>query len=304
LGELFANVDLVLPGLLGPEKAFTASFRTPIEKNGDTARSKLLETRLKPFMLRRTKDQVATDLPAKTEITRSIVLEGPQRDLYETLRLAMHKKVRDAVKARGIKQSSIIVLDALLKLRQACCDPALVKLPSALKVKSSAKRELLMSMLTELLAEGRRVLVFSQFTEMLNLIERDIIAEKIGYTRLDGDTKDRRAPVERFQSLAVPVMLVSLKAGGVGLNLTAADTVIHYDPWWNPAVENQATDRAHRIGQDKAVFVYKLVCRDTVEEKIIAMQAKKAALASAILAGGSSSALHWDAAAIAELFGA
>ena len=304
LGELWAQVDLVLPGLLGPQKAFATRFRTPIEKFGDDARSKILEKRLKPFLLRRTKSEVASDLPAKTEITRPVALEGGQRELYETLRLAMNKKVRDAVAARGIKQSSIVVLDALLKLRQACCDPALVKLPSARKVKGSAKREMLLEMLAELIEEGRRVLVFSQFTEMLDLIEADLGAQKIPYLRLDGSTIDRATPVQRFQALEVPVFLISLKAGGVGLNLTAADTVIHYDPWWNPAVENQATDRAHRIGQDKPVFVYKLVCSNTIEEKIVALQAKKAALASAIMSGGSSTALKWDAEAIAHLFGA
>jgi|GEM_PF-172160 len=304
LGELWAQVDLVLPGLLGPQKAFTARFRTPIEKFGDDARSKILEKRLKPFLLRRTKSEVASDLPAKTEITRPVELEGGQRELYETLRLAMNKKVRDAVAARGIKQSSIVMLDALLKLRQACCDPALVKLPSARKVKGSAKREMLLEMLAELIEEGRRVLVFSQFTEMLDLIESDLNEQKIPYLRLDGSTLDRATPVQRFQALEVPVFLISLKAGGVGLNLTAADTVIHYDPWWNPAVENQATDRAHRIGQDKPVFVYKLVCSDTIEEKIVALQVKKAALASAIMSGGSSTALKWDAEAIAHLFGA
>ncbi len=304
LGELWAQVDLVLPGLLGPQKAFTTRFRTPIEKFGDDARSRILEKRLKPFLLRRTKREVASDLPAKTEITRPVALEGGQRELYETLRLAMNKKVRDAVAARGIKQSSIVMLDALLKLRQACCDPELVKLPSARKVKGSAKREMLLEMLAELIEEGRRVLVFSQFTEMLDLIESDLNAQKIPYLRLDGSTVDRASPVNRFQALEVPVFLISLKAGGVGLNLTAADTVIHYDPWWNPAVENQATDRAHRIGQDKPVFVYKLVCSNTIEEKIVALQAKKAALASAIMSGGSSTALKWDAEAIAHLFGA
>ena len=304
LGELWAQVDLVLPGLLGPQKAFAMRFRTPIEKFGDDARSNILEKRLKPFLLRRTKSEVASDLPAKTEITRTVALDGGQRELYETLRLAMNKKVRNAVAARGIKQSSIIMLDALLKLRQACCDPALVKLASARKVKGSAKREMLLEMLAELIEEGRRVLVFSQFTEMLDLIETDLNAQKIMYLRLDGSTTDRATPVQRFQALEVPVFLISLKAGGVGLNLTAADTVIHYDPWWNPAVENQATDRAHRIGQDKPVFVYKLVCSNTIEEKIVALQVKKAALASAIMSGGSSTALKWDAEAIAHLFGA
>lgn len=302
LGELWAQVDLVLPGLLGLEKSFRENIRNPIEKEGSQAQLTLLSKRLRPFMLRRTKAEVASDLPLKTEITRTVALDGAQRELYETLRLAMHEKVRETLKNRGIAQSSIIVLDALLKLRQVCCDPALVKLPSARNVKTSAKRTLLLEMLAELLAEGRRVLIFSQFTEMLNLIEADLKREKMRYTRLDGSTKDRKTPVEQFQSGTLSIMLISLKAGGAGLNLTAADTVIHYDPWWNPAVENQATDRAHRIGQDKPVFVYKLVCQDTVEDRIVAMQAQKTDLAEAILSGGSSKTLQWDEAAIAHLF--
>jgi len=303
LGELWSQTDLVLPGLFGTRKSFTSNFRSPIEKLGDQPAQQRLSARLKPFMLRRTKKQVAHELPEKTEILRRIAIDGPQRQLYETLRLAMHDKVRNAIQQRGLASSSIVVLDALLKLRQVCCDPSLVKLGSAAKVRSSAKREYLLEMVTELLEEGRKILLFSQFTAMLDLIESDLRAKKIQFERLDGSTLDRATPVQRFQAGAVPLMLISLKAGGVGLNLTAADTVIHYDPWWNPAVENQATDRAHRIGQDKAVFVYKLICTDTVEDKILAMQAQKAKLADAILSGGSSSALKFDEASLEELFG-
>ena len=193
------------------------------------------------------------------------------------------------------------MLDALLKLRQICCDPRLVKAlgvagkkPPA--VAKSAKLELLVEMLDELLEEGRSILVFSQFTSMLALIEAELVARKIGYVKLTGETRDRETPVKNFQSGNVNVFLISLKAGGTGLTLTAADTVIHYDPWWNPAVENQATDRAHRIGQTKPVFVYKLVARGTVEEKIVALQAGKAALAAGILSGeaGSTKTLNAD----------
>jgi superfamily II DNA or RNA helicase len=303
LGELWSQTDLVLPGLFGSRKSFTSNFRSPIEKLADRPAQQRLSARLKPFMLRRTKKEVAHELPAKTEILRRIAIDGPQRQLYETLRLAMHDKVRNAIQARGLASSSIVVLDALLKLRQVCCDPSLVKLGSAAKVRTSAKREYLLEMVTELLEEGRKILVFSQFTAMLDLIEADLRASNIDFERLDGSTVDRATPVKRFQAGEVPMMLISLKAGGVGLNLTAADTVIHYDPWWNPAVENQATDRAHRIGQDKAVFVYKLICTDTVEDKILAMQAQKAKLAEAILSGGSSSALKFDEASLEELFG-
>lgn len=303
LGELWAQVDLVLPGLLGERTQFTKHFRTPIEKHQDQEQLARLSRRLRPFLLRRTKQQVVLELPPKTEITQQIELEGPQREFYESLRLAMHKRVREAIKARGVAQSSIVVLDALLKLRQVCCDPALVKLPTGSKPRQSAKRIALSELLSTLLSEGRRVLLFSQFTEMLNLLEQDLRRDGVEFVRLDGSTRDRAEPVERFQGGTVPLMLISLKAGGVGLNLTAADTVIHYDPWWNPAVENQATDRAHRIGQDKPVFVYKLVCADTVEDKIVALQARKAELASAILDGGSSTRLQFDEQTIDELFG-
>ncbi|MGE4073060.1 MAG: SNF2-related protein [Lysobacterales bacterium] len=303
LGELWAQVDLVLPGLLGERRQFTSHFRTPIEKHQDAEAQSRLTRRLRPFLLRRNKQQVALELPPKTEITHHVELQDGQRELYESLRLAMHDKVRQAIKSRGVGQSSIIILDALLKLRQVCCDPRLVKLPAATRVRVSAKRDALMELLEPLLDEGRRVLLFSQFTQMLDLIELELKARSLAFVRLDGNTADRSVPVAAFQSETVPLMLISLKAGGVGLNLTAADTVIHYDPWWNPAVENQATDRAHRIGQDKPVFVYKLVCSDTVEDKIIALQARKSDLASAILDGGSSTQLQFDEQTIEELLG-
>ena len=197
--------------------------------------------------------------------------------------MAADEQVRKALAKQGFAGAQIVVLDALLKLRQVCCDPRLLKTTAAARVKERAKLDLLMDMLPELVDEGRRVLLFSQFTSMLALIEAELAARKIGYVLLTGDTKDREAPVRRFQAGEVPVFLISLKAGGFGLNLTAADTVIHYDPWWNPAVENQATDRAHRIGQTRTVFVYKLVAAGSIEEKILALQDKKAALAAGIL---------------------
>ena len=163
----------------------------------------------------------------------------------------MDKRVRDAIAAQGLARSHITILDALLKLRQICCDPRLVKLEQARKVQQSAKLELLLEMLPELLEEGRRILLFSQFTTMLGLIEDELKRAGIAYTKLTGQTRRREQVIEAFRSGTVPLFLISLKAGGVGLNLTEADTVIHYDPWWNPAVENQATDRAHRIGQQR-----------------------------------------------------
>ena len=302
LGELWSQFDFLLPGFLGSLKDFTKRWRTPIEKSGDTVRRDLLARRIRPFMLRRRKDEVAKELPPKTTIVRTVDLEGAQRDLYETVRAAMHEKVRAAVSAQGLARSHIIVLEALLKLRQVCCDPRLVKLEKASRVKESAKLDLLLAMLPELIDEGRRVLLFSQFTGMLALIAAALDKAAIPYVILTGDTTDRVSPVQRFQQGEVPLFLISLKAGGVGLNLTAADTVIHYDPWWNPAAENQATDRAHRLGQDKPVFVYKLIAAGSIEEKIVALQEKKALLADSILSEDAAGAVKFSAGDLDALF--
>jgi len=287
LGELWSQFHFLLPGLLGEEKAFNTGFRHPIEKQGDNGRRALLTRRINPFLLRRTKDKVAKELPAKTEMVRTVELSGAQRDLYETVRLAMDKKVRTEIAKKGVARSQIVILEALLKLRQVCCDPRLVKSETAKKAAApSAKLSELMTMVEELLEEGRKILVFSSFTSMLTLIEAELQARQVPYAILTGDTDNRAEVVRAFQQGLVPIFLISLKAGGVGLNLTAADTVIHYDPWWNPAAENQATDRAWRIGQDKPVFVYKLIAKGTLEEKIQVLQQKKAALAQAMLNAG------------------
>ncbi|WP_329741738.1 DEAD/DEAH box helicase [Dyella sp. A6] len=286
LGELWSQVDLAVPGLLGDEGAFRRHYRVPIEKQRDEDCQARLNRRLAPFILRRTKAQVASELPPKTEITRRVVLDGRQRELYESLRLTLADELREVIAQRGIQHSGIVVLDALLKLRQVCCDPRLVKLEAARGVRDSAKFDLLMDMLPALLAEGRKVLLFSQFTEMLKLIAGELDRRRIRYVMLTGETRDRAEPVRRFQDGEVPLFLLSLKAGGVGLNLTSADTVIHYDPWWNPAAEAQASDRAHRIGQDKPVFVFRLITTGTVEERIEDMKARKAELAEAVLEGG------------------
>jgi SNF2 family DNA or RNA helicase len=243
---------------------------------------------VRPFLLRRTKEQVLKDLPPRTEMVRWVEIEGGQRDLYESLRVAFDRKLRVALTEQGVGRSQIMIFDALLKLRQICCDPRLVKLPAAeALVKKghahSAKLATLMEMLVELLDEGRKVLLFSQFTSMLGLIEIELEKHGILYAKLTGQTRDRETPIRDFQQGRVPLFLISLKAGGTGLNLTAADTVIHYDPWWNPAVEEQATARAHRIGQDKPVFVYKLMTQGTVEEKILALQNRKRGLADQLM---------------------
>jgi superfamily II DNA or RNA helicase len=292
LGELWSLFDFLMPGFLGDSRSFTRTWRTPIEKGGDMDRRTTLARRVAPFLLRRTKAQVAADLPEKTEMIEHIELEAPQRAIYEGIRLTMHAKVKEAVAERGLSRSGIIILDALLKLRQACCDPRLLKLTTTKTTGAgSAKLERLMEMLPELLEEGRRILLFSQFTSMLALIEEALAEARIPYVILTGETRDRASAINQFQNGDVPLFLISLKAGGVGLNLTAADTVIHYDPWWNPAVEDQATDRAHRIGQDKPVFVHRLITRGTIEEKMESLKARKQALADSILDAGEHTAL-------------
>jgi superfamily II DNA or RNA helicase len=284
LGELWSLMRFLMPGFLADEKTFNAQLRRPIERDRSADAQLALNRRVSPLILRRTKDQVATELPPKTEIIHGIDLNKKQTDLYESVRAAMDKRVRDAIASKGLAKSHIIVLDALLKLRQICCHPQLLKNPAAQKVTDSAKLDYLTTeLLPTLIEEGRRILLFSTFTSMLALIEKHLEKEKIPFLKLTGQTQDRATLVKKFQSGEIPIFLVSLKAGGTGLNLTAADTVIHYDPWWNPAAENQATDRAHRIGQTKPLFVHKLVCRGTIEDRILDLQKHKSALVEALL---------------------
>ncbi len=304
LGELWSLFDFLAPGFLGSARSFRTRFRTPIEKHGDAARGEMLTKRVRPFLLRRTKEEVALDLPPKTLITESVEMEAAQRAIYEGVRLSMHARVRQAIAEKGLARSGIIILDALLKLRQACCDPRLLKLKAVERTRAgSAKLERLMDLLTVLLAEGRRVLLFSQFTSMLALIEERLAEASLPYVMLTGDTVDRGSVVRRFQAGEVPLFLISLKAGGVGLNLTAADTVIHYDPWWNPAVEDQATDRAHRIGQEKKVFVHRLVTLGTIEEKMELLKEKKRAIVASVLEAEHGGALRLTEGDVEELFG-
>ena len=290
LGEVWSLFHFLMPGYLGSETRFKQLFRTPIEKHGDAQRMALLRARLQPFMLRRTKGAVAAELPPKVESIEHIELEPAQANLYEVIRVATEAKVREALQSKGLARSQIAVLDALLKLRQVCCDPQLVPLEAAKKVKASAKMDWLLENLPVMIEEGRRVLVFSQFTSMLTLIEKALAKTGLSWAKLTGQSQKREEIVAQFTSGRVPLFLISLKAGGVGLNLPQADTVIHVDPWWNPAAEDQATDRAHRMGQQNTVFVHKLVAQGTLEERIVAMQARKAALAQG---------LHGDAQAAA-----
>ncbi len=283
LGELWAQFDFLMPGFLGSKSLFQKNIRTPIEKRRDQDSLTRLRQRIAPFLLRRTKDQVVAELPPKSVIVKRIQLEGKQRDMYETLRLKLKAQISAQMQERGAQFSRINLLDALLKLRQVCCDPRLLPSENAAAGVGSAKLDQLSDMLQSLIHEGRRVLVFSQFTSMLSLIEAELQRRKLRYLLLTGASDDRETPVRQFQNREVPIFLISLRAGGVGLNLTAADTVVHFDPWWNPAVEEQATDRAYRIGQDKPVFVYRLIAADTIEERIEEMKSKKKELADALL---------------------
>ncbi|MFK5923637.1 MAG: DEAD/DEAH box helicase [Verrucomicrobiota bacterium] len=299
LGELWSLMNFLMPGFLGSQEGFNEKYRQPIEKSGSQAKSEALARRVMPLILRRTKQEVAKELPPKTEIMHSVVLNEAQKDLYETVRSLMDKQVRQAMALQG-HETQIVFLDALLKLRQICCHPQLLK--DADHQAASAKFEYLVDLLDTLRKEKHRVLIFSQFTSMLALIEAHLVEEGVEYLKLTGATQDRQTLVERFQGGEGEVFLISLKAGGTGLTLTGADNVIHYDPWWNPAVENQATDRAYRIGQDKPVFVHKLICKDTVEERIQKMQAKKGDLADDLLAGAGRS-LSLTAETLSELLG-
>lgn len=303
LGELWSLFHFLMPGLLGDQKTFRQYFRNPIEKQDDSARRLLLDHRIKPFMLRRSKNEVLFELPAKTEITLKIELSGTQRDLYEAIRMTMERKVREAIVKNGLGKSQIILLDALLKLRQVCCDPKLLSLPEAVMAHgNSAKLDALIDLLDNLMEEGRSVLVFSQFTSMLKLIEEKIQSRGYRYLKLTGQTKKRHQLVQAFQEGEAPIFLISLKAGGTGLNLTKADTVIHYDPWWNPAVQDQATSRSHRIGQDLPVFVYQLLSAGTVEEVILEIQKRKRRLFDQLLSNQFSGALNLSTEDIAEFF--
>ncbi|HEU4612924.1 MAG TPA: DEAD/DEAH box helicase [Kofleriaceae bacterium] len=290
LGELWSLLDFLNPGLLGTKEEFALQFRQPIEERGDKVRLEALRDRVRPFILRRTKDSVAPELPQKTQLVRAVELTGAQRELYESIRVAAHGQVRQHIRQRGFAASQIAILDALLKLRQVCCDPRLVSVDAARDVTGSAKLDVLLELLQGQLADGRRILVFSQFARMLGLISEALLARGIRHVALTGHTPDRQKPIDAFQQGKVDVFLISLKAGGAGLNLTGADTVIHYDPWWNPAAQAQATDRAHRIGQTKPVFVHDLIVAGSVEERMLSLQRHKRLLATAILDKGNTPA--------------
>lgn len=280
LSELKSLFDFAMPGLLGSTAYFKNHFQQPIERENNAYRAEQLNDIIAGYVLRRTKAEVAKELPAKSEMVKVIELCDSQKSLYQKVSEQIESKVKSIFEAGEQQASKLLFLESLLKLRQICCDPRLIsKSTDPDEAINSAKLNYLANTLPEMLKEGRKVIVFSQFTSMLSLIEQKLSEIGIDYSLLTGQTRHRQKAIDKFQQGDVSVFLISLKAGGTGLNLTAADTVIHYDPWWNPAVERQATDRAYRIGQDKPVFVYKLICQNSIEEKVQRMQQEKAALA-------------------------
>jgi superfamily II DNA or RNA helicase len=290
LGELWSIFDWLTPGLLGDELSFRRFWRQPIEQRGDAERLAALREIVAPHVLRRLKRDVAKELPPKTELLVPVELGEKQRELYEAIRVAAHADVRKAIRAKGLAASAITILDALTKLRQACCDPRLVAMDAARSVGDSAKLDALLAMLSEQLAGGHRVLVFSQFTSMLALVAEALRAREVKYLMLTGQTHDRQRVVDAFEEGRADVFLISLKAGGTGLNLTSADTVVHFDPWWNPAAQAQATDRAYRIGQTRPVFVHNLYVAGSVEERVLQLQERKRWLSTSLLGDGGASA--------------
>jgi superfamily II DNA or RNA helicase len=293
--DVWSLFDFLMPGYLGGVEDFRQRYELPIMRDRNAEAQARLARRLRPFVLRRLKREVATDLPEKIEQVSFCELNSEQRAVYQQVLEAGRREVLDAVNKQGLGGSRMVVLTALLRLRQICCDLRLLKTVGASA--ASGKVELFSELLEEVLDGGHRALVFSQFTSMLSLLRDELSSQNVRFCYLDGSTTNRADVVNQFQRDAdVPVFLISLKAGGVGLNLTGADTVIHFDPWWNPAVEAQATDRAHRIGQKKVVTSYKLITRGTVEEKILNLQSRKRALTQGLLGGEETlaEALNWE----------
>jgi superfamily II DNA or RNA helicase len=283
LSEIWSIFDFVSPGLLGPLDRFEERYSRPID-GGDRHAAERLRATIHPFILRRTKSEVAKDLPEKIETDQFCELTGEQAALYAAVLKEVRAQVMGEVERQGLARSHIQILAGLTRLRQAACDPRLLGLPRQFGDEDSGKLVAMRELVQTCLAGGHKVLLFSQFVSMLQIIKRALDEDGVEYEYLDGSTKDRPAVVDHFQADdGPPVFLVSLKAGGSGLNLTAADTVIHFDPWWNPAVEDQATDRAHRIGQTKVVTTYRLVAKGTIEEKILELSEKKRELVGAVL---------------------
>jgi non-specific serine/threonine protein kinase len=280
--ELWSQFAFLNPGLLGSMDYFKKQFANPIESAGDEKSAQLLRKLIYPFILRRTKEQVALELPPRTERIVYTDMASAQKKLYTQTRERYRAELLGLIEREGINDVRFKILEGLLRLRQIAIHPVLVDK----QYKGDApKFDMLLETLETLRAENHKALIFSQFVETLKLVKKELDVRQIKYVYLDGQTPKRQSRVDLFQNdPSFPFFLISLKAGGVGLNLTAADYVIHLDPWWNPAVEMQASDRAHRIGQTKPVFVYKIIARNTVEEKILQLQEKKRTLVKNIIA--------------------
>lgn len=302
LSEIWSIFAFVSPGLLGPLSKFEERYSRPIDQ-GDTKQAHRLKSVIHPFILRRTKAEVAKELPSKIEVDKLIDLAPDQKAIYLQVLREVRASVMGEVERVGVARSQLHILAGLTKLRQAACDPRLLGLPREFDHEDSGKLSTLLELVDEVESGGHKVLIFSQFVSMLKLIEQALLEQQVRYEYLDGSTKDRQERIDHFQSdTSVTVFLISLKAGGSGLNLTAADTVIHFDPWWNPAVEDQATDRAHRIGQDKVVTVYRLIAAGTIEEKILELKQKKKDLVHAVLSEDSGGEKKLTQADLEDLF--
>ncbi|MEI8242891.1 MAG: SNF2-related protein [bacterium] len=301
VADIWSIMDFLMPGYLGDYELFRGQYEQPIvagDRDGEIAQTKL-RRKLHPFLLRRLKRDVAKDLPDKLTKTSFCSLTPDQQRVYNEILQESRRRVGDLVAAKGFARCHMEILAILMKLRQVCCHLELLKLPELAKTDGpSAKLEQFFEILDEAMDGGHRVLVFSQFVSMLQIIRREMESRSLAYCYLDGQSKDRMAQVQQFnQQHNIPAFLISLKAGGTGLNLTGADMVVHFDPWWNPAVEDQATDRAHRIGQKRTVYSIKLIAQHTVEEKVLALQKRKQAIIGATISSADESilkALSWD----------
>ena len=289
VSDLWSIMDFLMPGYLGNHESFRANIEQPIAQGGpegELAQWKL-RRKLRPFLLRRMKRDVAKELPPKIERIAACALSNDQKKVYTALLEDSRRKIAELVAAQGFQRSKFEILNTLLRLRQICCHLDLLKLPGLEAKDPSAKMDLFFELLDEAMDAGHRVLVFSQFVSMLTILRAELGRRNLRYCYLDGATQERLKIVQEFnRDASIPLFLISLKAGGTGLNLTGADMVIHYDPWWNPAVENQATDRAYRIGQKRTVYSVKLIAQDSIEERVLALQRKKQKLYNATLEDG------------------
>jgi len=298
--DLWSIFDFLMPGYLGPSADFKKRYEIPISKQQDVAAQNRLRDRVKPFILRRTKSEVAKELPAKLEQVAFCELTDEQKEVYQKILEQGRRNVQEFSTNNGQskEKSRLAVLTALMRLRQVCCHLGLLpSLPDQVWKEPSAKLDYFFELYEQAIDGGHRMLVFSQFVSMLKLLEEQLKARSIRYCYLDGSTLDRKGQIRQFQEDdGIPLFLISLKAGGTGINLTGADMVVHFDPWWNPAVEEQATARAHRIGQSRIVSSYKLIARGTVEEKIVNLQKKKSELVANTLVSEEAFIrnLSWD----------